>query len=302
MEETVGTLLGLLCTVAPCLLFIGAIVGGIVFFANRRKKAAPGSATTAVTAAPPSHSTAAPAAASVQSASLGQEQSVMAGESLAPSEVVALRGELFASSAGVLNSWQVVGREMKVSGPPLAQNMLAVAFLAMEQAGDARLVQDKKKATLGLREVDTLLVVPTGQSSNWPAGSMEARIIASANTRQASGRNNVKDIVNDVLEKDAGLVWDWALRLAHNSMANRGLLNAEVKKGILSSGLAHYSLTPAANAALAESNPAEIQQLLQSCQTDRPAFFQLLNKEIKQGFDSRKEASSSDSGGPDLDF
>jgi hypothetical protein len=226
----------------------------------------------------------------------------MVGESLAPSEVVALRGELFASPAGVLNSWKVVGTETKVSGPPLAQNMLAAAFLAVEQAGDVHLVQDKKKATLGLREVDTVLVVPTGQSVHWPAGSMEARIITSAGNRQASGRNNVKDIVYDILESDASLVWDWALRLAHRGLANRGLLNAEVKKGILSSGLANYSLTSAASAALAASSPAAVQQLLQACQKERPALFQLLNKEIKQGFDSRKEASSSDSGGPDLDF
>jgi hypothetical protein len=214
------------------------------------------------------------------------------GTSLTPSEVVALRGDLFAPSAGALNSWKLVGGDKKVSGPPLAPNMFAAAFLALEKAGDARLVQSKKKAALG-REVDTVMVAPTEQTSNWPAGSFEAKIITSARNRQPSGRNNINDIVFDVLEKNAVVVWDWALRLAHNSMEKRGLLKLEAKKGFFS-GPAHYTLTPAASAPLAQANPAEIQQMLQSFAKERPEVFQLLNKEIKSGFDARLKSSGFD--------
>jgi hypothetical protein len=292
LEENISPFLTLLCIVVPCLVVLGAIVGGIVFFVKRGKKAAPPSPAPAATAAPPSQSV-----APTQPAGSGPEQPGLAGLSLTPSEVVALKGDLFAPSAGILNSWKLAGSEAKVSGPPLAQNMLAAAFLALEQAGNVSLEQGKKKATLGLREVDTVLVTPTEQPSNWPPGSFEARIITSARARQASSRNNVKDITFDALEEDAGLVWNWALRLAHNGLAQRGLLNAEVKKGLLSSGLAQYSLSPATSAALAETDPAEVRQLLGSCEKDRPKLFQLLNKEIKKGFDSRKEAPEGDDGG-----
>jgi hypothetical protein len=292
MEETLGTFLGILCAVAPCLVVIGAIVGGVVFFKKRRKKAAPAAVPTSQSGPAP-----APAAAPAQPAGSTPGRTGPADLSLAPSEVVALKGDLFAPSAGMLNSWKLAGSETKVSGPPLAQNMLAAAFLALEQAGDVRLEQGKKKATLGLREVDTVLVTPTGQPSNWPAGSFEAKIIASARTRQSSNRNNIKDIVFDILEQNAGLVWDWALRLAHNNMAKRGLLGSEAKKGLFS-GPARYSLTPATSAALAQANPAEIQQLLQASGKSRPEFFQLLNKEIKKGLDSRKEAADTDYDSP----
>jgi hypothetical protein len=178
--------------------------------------------------------------------------------------------------------------------------MLAAAFLALEKAGDLRLVQGKKKATLGLREVDTVLVIPGGQSFRWPEGSFEAKISASSRNLQASSRNNVKDLVHNVLGENASLVWDWALRLAHNGMAKRGALEAEIKKGLLSSGLAQYNPTPQSNDALGQANLAEIKQLLQSCETNRPELFQLLNKEIKKGFDSRKEAADAGIGGSDF--
>lgn len=212
------------------------------------------------------------------------------GTSLTPSEVVALRGDLFSPSAGAINSWKLAGGETKVSGPQLAANMFAAAFLGLEKAGDASLVPSKKKAFLG-REVDTVVVTPSDQTSSWPAGSFEAKIMASARNGQAKGHNNIKDIVFDVLEKNASLVWDSALRLAHNGMANRGLLQLEAKKGLFS-GPAKYTITPAASAVLAQAQPAEVQQLIQCCAKDRPAVSQLLNKEIASGFAARRKGDS----------
>lgn len=215
------------------------------------------------------------------------------GTSLTPSEVVALRGDLFSPSAGAINSWKLVGGDKKVSGPELAANMFAAAFLGLEKAGDARLVPSKKKAALG-RQVDTVLVAPTAQTPNWPAGSFEAKILTSARNGQAKDRNNINDITFDVLEKNTSLVWVAALRLAHDSMAKRGLLQVEAKKGLFS-GPGGYTLTPAASVPLAQANPPEIQQMLQSFAKERPEISQLLNKEIKSGFNARGKGSSGSS-------
>jgi hypothetical protein len=280
------------------LLLVGALVGGIAFFVKRRKKTAPVLGAPITAATPLSPSVAAPAVAPVQPSESIAEPVDPASLSLAPSEVVVLKGDLFAPSAGVLNSWKLVGTETKVSTPPLAQNMFAAAFLALEKAGDVRLEQGKKKVTFGLREVDTVLVIPNGQSTHWPAGSFEAKILTSARNRQASNSNTIKDIVYDALGQDASVVWSWALSLAHQGMASRGILGAEARKGLLSSGQTQYTLTPATSAALTRANPAAIQQLLQSCAQGRPGLFQLLNNEIKVGLKSRQEASDS---GPSFD-
>lgn len=299
MEESIGTFLGLLCTFAPCLVLLGAIGGGITFFVKRSKKASTVSRLP-VTPASNLHSTPGPAVAAAQPAASHPEGTNPDSLPLVPSEIVALRGDVFAPSAGVFNSWKLAGSETKVSGPPLAQVMLAAAFLALEKAGDIRLAQGKKKAALGLREVDTVLVIPGEQSYSWPEGSFEARISSSSRNLQDSNRNNVKDLVHNALGEDASLVWDWALRLAHSGMAKRGLLEAEAKKGLLSGGLTRYNLTPQTHDALSRANPEEIRALLQSCERNRPGLFQLLNHEIKKGFDSRKEAPDTDIGGPDF--
>jgi hypothetical protein len=279
MEETIGTFLGLLCTIAPCLLVLGAIGGGIAFFVRRNKRTA---------TMPPVTQPASPAVVQPERS----ERPAAATGDLTPSEVVALRGDLFAPAAGALNSWKIAGSEAKVSGQPLAQNMLAAAFLALERAGDAHLTQSTKKGMLG-RQVDTVLVTPTQHSASWPAGSFEAKILTAARSRQASGRNNVNDIVFEILEQDAGLPWQWALQLAHNAMARRGLLMMEAPKGFLS-GAPKYSLASTASDALTQASAAEAQQLLQSCAQERPGVFQLLTKEIKSGLDARTKSSSFD--------
>jgi hypothetical protein len=170
--------------------------------------------------------------------------------------------------------------------------MLVTAFLALEQAGDVHLVPSKRKAMLG-RQVDTILVTPSQHSSNWPAGSIEAKILASARNRQTEGRNTTNDIVFQILEQDASLPWQWALHLAHSAMTRRGLLNAATQKGLFS-GLAQYSLTDGVSDALARVDAAAVQQLLQSYAKERPDIFQLLTKEIKAGLDARTKSSSFD--------
>lgn len=328
MEDTVNPFVTLLCTVVPCLAMLGLLGGGIAFFLNRRKaarakstlpsapypqpsvsKASPEYAGSAAAQAPapvpytPTPAQADPAPqtpAAAPSATLGTPSAPAPvpaaaptpnGNSLTPSEIVLLRGEAFAPSAGMMNSWKVIGSENKVSGPPFALAAISAAFLALEQSGSVRLEDGRKKATLGLREVDTVDVIPNGSGVDWPAGSYEARIMEIAIRGISNKTPNVRDIVFHLLEEDSHVVWDWAVRIGHRGLGQRGLLDATVEKGFLKSGLTKYSMPASTAAMLTPDRVAAVQALLNEAQRQRPELMKVMHKEIKSAFGARQESA-----------
>ena len=199
MEESsaLNTIIGLLCWAGLCIIPLGAIAGGVVFFRKRKQKAESrdsvgaaavpassgvggstpsafvDSAVSSDTAAPASVDTAvsegqAPAADPfVPPVSSGAAAAAVTptgpanGSEYTPSEIVWLRGEAFSDPAGVLNSVKVLYNDTKVKGPDLAVSALQAAVLALVKAGDAQLQPGKRKGLL--RESDTLFLVPTGR-------------------------------------------------------------------------------------------------------------------------------------------
>lgn len=315
MEETlVGTLVTLACTVVPCLLMILAVGGAAYYFLRKKNPPAvraastapaapvmpvmpPAPAAPAATAAPAAPRPAAaapvmpvpnPAAASPVTPAF-PATSAPSNSHLTPSEIVVLRGDAFALAAGMLNAWEVVGKGMKVSGPPLTDAVLTAAFFALEQSGSVRLEPGKKKAMLGLGEKDTVYIVPTGQPSAYPELTFESQILQAAQSLAAKNKHTVQDVVFTVLRQDDSLPWMWVLQMAHDMLNARGMFEMIEEKKLLMKSY-RYTLKDSTAALLAQTSPTPVQAMISEAQTARPALYQVLIKEIHRGLDARRES------------
>lgn len=212
---------------------------------------------------------------------------------LAPSELIYLNGEQFASKAR-LNNIELFNGE-KVASDQLGQAMMAAAILANEAAGTIRLEVRKKKALFGLRKVDALYVEPVA-TANWPEGSLEAQIglIAPQLTDANKPRNEVSTILYQWMQEDAPAPWLWAAQLVRQTLAQRGLLDTVTEKKLKIFNTTRHTL-PESTAALAAELPlAPVQELLETCQKTRPEVWKLLTKDIKAAISRRTEADDSD--------
>lgn len=296
-ETTLNTLVGLLCWAALCIVPLGAVAGGIVFFRKRRKPAGslePASAAPTVPAAAhsttlplnledPAPETAAPAPASATVVSTSAAPDAPA---LAPSEIVWLRGDEFSEPAGVMNSEKLLYKDARVKGPALAAAVLQAAVLALVQSGDAVLQPAKRKVLF--KEHDTLNLVPNGHRSNWPAGSYEDTLLQLAAALQAKNDNNIPVLVFRALERDATVPWMQVFSPLKRALAQRGLLSAS--KGALGLSV-KFELAAAEGAPqLTAARIAALDvQPVRSLLSARPDLETLLQREIREGVERRRD-------------
>jgi hypothetical protein len=291
MSSTASSLeniLTMLCTGIICLLPFAGIAGGVLFFRRRRKKSA--QQTTAPAADKQPAQAAMPSAAGL---------AVSASAHLAPSELVLLRADAFAPAAGMLNSYKLLGSEKKVEAPALVKTLFAAAFLALEEAGDIRLETRRRKVTLGLREIDSLYVLPTHPAGGWPAGSFEQQILAAAASAVEKQQNYIQHIVYTVVGDDSNYPWGYTIEKAQRGLAARGLL-AVTKEKVLLATRERMSLPPDTGLAAQQADIAPIENMLARCQQERPQLWKILIGEVNAAVKDRVEASDSD--GPDFDI
>lgn len=224
---------------------------------------------------------------------------IQPGAPLAPSEIVLLNGEQFATKARTGNV-DLLHTEASVSAEQLAQAMLAAAILANAQAGAIRLDVREKKALLGFRKVSRLYAVPDQASASWPAGCLESEVRPLSEQLLAGGDNNeVSSVLVAWLKADSSNPWQSAIELVKAGLASRYLLDTIEEKRLKVFTTTRYEL-PDSTATLIAQQPIEpIQQLLQACQDNEPEMWKLLQNEIKSAIKARTEQVDS---GADMDF
>jgi hypothetical protein len=288
MEDTTNTLIGLLCLAAICLIPLAGAAGGFLFYRRRKKAAAQdtpappfgaGASAASVAAVPPAPLAERPAAAPTPAVALD----------LAPSELVYLRGERFVQSAGVMNSEQLLGSGARVNGPALAAAVLATALLSLERSGVARLEPGTRKTMLGLKEMPTLYLVPSGRPSPYPDGSYEWKFLAAAQAAQVKRQNSLDHLVWYVLGRADTVPWMLVFPQLRAALAKRGILSASKAMMGLS---VKYDLPESTAAVIAHADVEGLRRLLESAAAD-PERWKLFHSEIHEGI-RRRSATQED--------
>jgi hypothetical protein len=209
---------------------------------------------------------------------------------LAPSEIILLHGDRFASTSSArlkLGEWvRLVHMDTDAEARELGRKMLAAAFLAVEQAGAVRLEVRRQQALFGLLEVDKLYVVPGERAISWPSRSFESEL--------GKGSNSVSEIIYDWWMRREGRKssspWATLGRLVKDGLAYRGLLEKERKSGLKGFLAGESYVLPAEAAAMATQQSLEpIRQLLATCRRTRPEVWDLLMKGINKGIGKSQE-------------
>lgn len=213
---------------------------------------------------------------------------------LSPSELVFLNGEAFAKKAR-LGNMQLLNTDASVSISQLGQAILSAAFLANEKIGASNLETYQKKALFGLRKGTSLSVRPGKSSADWPAGSIEAELLSLALSRHMSGEStDVTDLIYIWLRQDTRDPWKTVLEILQSVMADRGLLNRHQEKKLKIFTTTHYSLAGETASLADKAMIGPIQQIISTCERERPEIWNLLTKHIKKAISARTEQDDTD--------
>jgi len=212
---------------------------------------------------------------------------------LAPSELVLLHGEHFASKA-LLGNVQLLHCEESVSAARLGEAILAASFLACDEAGSIRLEARQKKAMLGLRKVDRLYAAPGDRDVAWPAASLEEALGQLAERYDEDDSHEVRNLVYGWLAQDSGSPWQETIERIKAGLAERGLLDRIDEKRLKILTVTRYELPPATGVLAAEQGWELVRQLLDRCQRERSAVWKLLVGELKSAIGARTESSDTD--------
>jgi hypothetical protein len=214
---------------------------------------------------------------------------------LTPSELVYLNGEKFAQKAGVFNKTRLVHLDLDVSAAPLAQAVLAAAFLTMEQQGTLRLEVRQKKVMLGLATSKALFADSVGPAAAWPQNTIESFLPGLAYQLAANkNKNDVETMVYAWLGQDSGLPFEEVFSRVKYALAARGLLETrqETRLKIFKSTV--YTC-PDTTRQLAAAQPVQaIEQIFGWCQQTRPELWKMLNDSVNKGISLRKEQTDQD--------
>jgi hypothetical protein len=213
--------------------------------------------------------------------------------SLTPSEVVFLNGELFAKKV-MLGNVDLMHSDEKVSLAQLGQTILATAILACEEAGAFRLEVRERKAMLGLRKVRELFAVPSNPRENLPENSLEATFSNLATRLAPQNNNDIYTIFYSWLREDTSSPWNTAIELLKAGMAMRGMLDATEEKKLKLFTITRYTFPERTARLVKGQSVGPVKALLDNCERTRPEVWKILESSIKKAITARTESSDSD--------
>jgi hypothetical protein len=216
---------------------------------------------------------------------------------LTPSELIYLNGEKFVPKGGVFNTTRLIHMDFSVGAAPLAQAVIAAAFLTLEQQKTLRLEIRQKKVLFGLVSTKTLFADPTGPAAAWPANTVEAALPGiAAQLAGNKGQNEVHSILYAWLGQDVGAPFEEVFNRIKAGLAGRGLLETQ-EKTHLKIFKSRVYVCPEATRQFAAAQPLQpVQQMLSWCQQTRPEIYTSLFEQIKKGISARLEKADNDTG------
>jgi hypothetical protein len=206
-------------------------------------------------------------------------------DSFSPSELVLLLGERFAGAGSFTQ-----GKEELLTGAAtvaqneLAREVLTVALLAMEHAGEIRIANEKRKALLGLTTRQALVAEATGSRAAWPAGSLEGELRETID----GSRSEVYDVVYRWLGNDMDSPERHVLDRVKRGLVGRGLVHREEKRTLKIFVSHDDSLPDATRSLIAAESPDMLLGLLRA--PGRAEMVDLIRKQVTKALDRRTES------------
>jgi hypothetical protein len=203
----------------------------------------------------------------------------------APSEMALLFGDRFAGAGSFTQ-----GKEELLAGGTAAQHELArevivVALLGMEHSGEIRIVQEPRKALLGLMTRQAVVAEATGSRAAWPAGSLEGELRETIN----GSRSEVSEVVCRWLGSDMHSPEKHVLDRVKRGLVGRGLVHREEKRTMKIFTSHSDSLPDATRELLARESPDELLGLLRA--DGRGELVELVRKQVAKALAQRTESS-----------
>ncbi|HEY0155022.1 MAG TPA: hypothetical protein VGB92_23630 [Longimicrobium sp.] len=204
--------------------------------------------------------------------------------SFSPSELVLLLGDHFAGAGSFTQGKEeLLTGAATVSQNELAREVLTVALLAMEHAGEIRIADEKRKALLGLTTRQALVVEATGSRATWPAGSVEGELRDTI----AASRSEVYDVVYRWLGNDMDSPERHVLDRVKRGLVGRGLVQREEKR-TLKIFVSHDDTLPdATRSLLAAESPDALLGLLRA--PGRAEVVELIRKQVTKALNRRTD-------------
>lgn len=222
------------------------------------------------------------------SAHIGPAAAAQATGLLTPSEVVLLYADQFAPEGTLLKggNWTSLTTGAKVGYTDLTAALLSAALLANEQAGLLRLRMQAKKAMMGLKTVNTVVVDFLQDAVVWPEGTFEWMAVEGMRGQQP---REAADLFTGLLLMNSTYPHTLAANIASVGLEKRGLLTTEEKKKLMIISVMNFKTTDETRRAMEASPPGPVRQLLDQCRQTRPDIYQGLADAAKAAIGNRRE-------------
>lgn len=206
---------------------------------------------------------------------------------LSPADVVLLYIEQFAAAGSLIKggNFNSLVTQAKAGYQELTIAMFQAALLAVEQAGAVRLRLEPKKAMLGLKTLNLVMVEPLADAIPWPEDTFEGMIRRSVQ----NGARNAADIFTAMLLVDSSYPWTLGTYVAMASMERRGLLAGETTKKMAIFSSTSYRLMPHVRELMAAYRPEPVRHLLDECRRLRPDLFQAIADAVRTAVENRTD-------------
>lgn len=225
-------------------------------------------------------------------------QSQASETTFAPSELIVLQGEKFATP--LKGGLKLLHLDQRVNSTELGRAVLAAAVLANEQQGTIRLgIVHEWKAVFGLLKGKKADGVEPGTANvAWPEHSLEARVRPLVEQLSAKKKNTEFDLFCELLGDQTESPWVHAVGLVENGLLRRGLMGVKQKTTLKIFKRSEFVLPESTRDLAATKSVDSIQQLIRDCQQSRPEVWTMLTAEMDRAIRNRTET---DDDGPDFD-
>jgi hypothetical protein len=205
---------------------------------------------------------------------------------LTPSEAVLLFGDRFVKKS--MFGEKLMLADMKVSTGDLAETMMTAGILASQARGFITLNIEKGKALFGLMKTEKLKIARGSSAPDWPPQSFEFNLLANL----GSNAIDLDDLlIGYIGGKAASPEGDFISRVKAE-LAQRGIINAEVKKLLgLSVGM-NTSLTHEQRSRIEQNGSSEVTALIANAEKTQPEILKKIKSAVSSAFSNRTEEAS----------
>ncbi|TLN16497.1 hypothetical protein FDZ74_07980 [bacterium] len=199
---------------------------------------------------------------------------------LTPSELIYLNGEQFAGDPRASRRTRLLHSGRVVHLAELVQAALAGALLANVQSGALLLSQREHSRWFGLSKREILSVEPTATPHDWPAGTLEAGLLAAAaqgEVRKESG--NLERLIYAWLKTSYDDPFAEVVARIQSGLAVRGLLRVNEERKLLLV-VRSYEVPPETLALSRDTRG--VTAMLDQFKTSRPHLWPVLLETLKK--------------------